>query len=247
MPTAFKHALIALAQYALLTLAAAAAGAFTLQESSNEFLGHVGPGTLLVASGVLAMAGPRDERRAVSWEGGLAVLAGVGYVAADTFYAHPPWGVFDGAGQAEQFHVGFMSLVAVAGILAVVFVRTLGRPTGLHALLLAAAFTLFVTGHHQHSEASALSHNACALFALLAAGFRVMGRRVEYGICIIAAAYLFFSGQLAFAGVTAAWRIQPVAWVSVWTALGLLVGTAYLAAFGGAAREASEASEPGRR
>jgi len=222
-----KHALFALAQYAALTLVAAAAGAFSERVLVNEFLGHVGPPSLLVASGVLAFVGPDDERRVMVWEGRLGIVAGLAYVVADALYAHPPYGAFGAADAGEQLHVSFMALVAAVGLLTLLFVRALGRPSALHVVILAAAFALFIGAHHQHGETSAMSHNACALFALLAAAFRVLGRRAEYGVCIIAAAYLFYSGQITFG----AWHVDPVAWVSVWTAAGILVAAAYLTAF----------------
>lgn len=236
MPPALKHTLLAAVQVALAGLICAAVGTFTVQLATNEFFGHLLPCTLLVASAVLTMVGPADEKRLVEWEGRLALVAGVAYVLGDTFYSHPPYGVFDNPGAAEQFHVGFMTLIGAVGLFAIVYVRTLGRATGVHTLILAAAFALFVTGHHQHGAASALSHNASALFALIAAAFRVAGRRIEYGICMTAAAYLFFSGQVSFALFTNNFRVEGVAWVCAWTAAGVLAAAAYLVAFPAAAR-----------
>jgi hypothetical protein len=132
-----------------------------------------------------------------------------------------------------------MSLIATVGFFTMVYVRTLDRATGIHALILSAAFALFVTGHQQHGAGSVLSHNASALFAVIAAIFRVGGRRTEYGICMIAAAYLFFSGQMSFALFSTAFRVEPVAWVCAWTAVGVLAAAAYLVAFPRAAQRVS--------
>ena len=235
-PAAFKHAVLAVLQVGLVALVCASVGTFTERLPTNEFFGHLVPSALLVASAVLTMTGPADARVLVRWEGRLGVIAGVLYILGDTFYSHPPLGVLDNPGAAEQFHVGFMSLIAAVGVFAILYVRALDRATGLHTLVLAAAFALFVTGHHQHSEASVMSHNASALFAMIAAIFRVSGRRVEYGICMTAAAYLFFSGQMSFALFSTAYRVQSVPWVCAWTAAGVLVASAYLALFAGAAR-----------
>ncbi|HEX2827968.1 MAG TPA: hypothetical protein VHP37_16570 [Burkholderiales bacterium] len=235
-PPAFKHTLLLAAQCALVTLACAAVGTFTVKPATNEYFGHLLPCALLAASAVLTMVGPSDARTLVRWEGRLAVVAGVAYILGDTFYSHPPLGILDNPGAAEQFHVGFMALIAAVGVFALLYVRALDRATGVHALILSAAFALFVTGHHQHGAASVLSHNASAVFALIAAAFRVAGRRAEYGICMLAAAYLFFSGQMSFAIFTDAHQIEGVAWVCAWTAAGVIVAAIYLAAFADAAR-----------
>lgn len=70
-----------------------------------------------------------------------------------------------------------------------------------------------------------------ALLAGLAAGYRLFGRRTEYGICIIAAAYVLFAGQQGFGGFVSRHRIDPVAWATYWTAAGLLVGAFYVQVF----------------
>lgn len=238
MPPGFKHAILAVGQVSLVMLICAWVGIFTARDSTNEFLGHLLPGSILVASAILTMAGPADMTRLVRAEGWIGFVAGAAYVLGDTFYSHPPYGVFDGAGQAEQFHVGFMSLIAAVGLFALLYVRVAGKPTALHVVVLTAAFALFVGGHHQHSEASALAHNACAVFAVVGAIFRVMGRRVEYGVCLFLTAYLFFAGQVGFGAFMARFHIDGVPWISAWAALAVFVAAAYMAAFPDAARRA---------
>jgi hypothetical protein len=230
-PSAFRHLFLATLQYGSLTLFCAAVGVFTTRVTTNEFFGHIGPGTVLVIGGLLALVGPISERRLMQLEGLLGVVSGLIYIVADTFVSHPPWGIFDGAGSGEQFHVSIYILFAALGACVLLITPKLETPTALHIVLLAAIFALFITGHHQHSAASSIAHNMTALLAGLAAGYRLFGRRTEYGICIIAAAYVLFAGQQGFGGFVSRHGIDPVAWATYWTAVGLLVGALYVRAF----------------
>lgn len=239
MPPGFKHALLGLAQLSLFLLVCAAVGVFTNEDAIQEFAGHTGLAAAIIASGVATAVGPTDMTRLVRLEGWLAIAGGGGYVLGDTFFVHPPWGVFDGAGQSEQFHIGLTALVAAIGLFTVLYVRALRRPTALHVVLLAAAYSLLITGHHQHAASSSMAHSGSALFAAIAAIFRVMDRRVEAGICIILTGYLLFAGQTGFGAFTALYAVEPVPWLCGWAAAGAFAGAMYLAAFPEAARRTS--------
>jgi hypothetical protein len=226
-----KHVALAVAQYGFLVLLAVLFGAFESEGKTLQFFGHVGPSTLLIVSGAAALLVRRQTRRLVLWEGYLGLAAALAYVAGDTFVSHPPFGIFDGAGHAEQQHVAFMLLIGTMGFFAIVLERRLETLTGLHVAVPATVFALVILAHAQHNEVAFSAHWGSAIFAVLAAFFRILGRLLEYGVSIIVAGYLFISGQMGYTMFATASRIDGVAWVCYWTAFAVLVATVYVLVF----------------
>ena len=124
--------------YPILAIATAAQAAFAVamwlwlvearpQNVANQFWGHFGPASLLVLRGMVALierGGPVAMGTKEAW---LAIAGGGIYILADTFIMHPPWGVFDGAGKAEQEHVTIMAMVLMLGVSALAMLRKFGQ------------------------------------------------------------------------------------------------------------------------
>ncbi|MDP6708106.1 MAG: hypothetical protein QF893_17310 [Alphaproteobacteria bacterium] len=238
-----KHVILAVVQYGFLALLALGMGAFESKMKTLQFLGHVGPSTLLIASGVAAMLMYRQPRRLVRREGHWGLVAALLYVAGDTFISHPPFGIFNGAGNAEQQHVGFMMLIGAMAVYALVLEQRLERPTGLHVAVPVVAFGLLILAHGQHNDVAFAAHWGSAIFAVVAAFFRLFGRLFEYGVSIIIAGYLFTSGQMGYTMFATSIRIDGVAWVCYWTAFAVLVAMTYVLVFRGRPAAPSDQTE----
>lgn len=197
----------------------------------QQFWGHVGPSAFLVAMGVSAIYLRGQPERLVRTEAWLAIAAGVAYILADTLIMHPPLGIFDGAGKAEEEHVMLMGLIAALGLSALVLQRRMGarfNPT-IHFVIGGAAAALVFTGHHQHTVAGSVAHNATLVMLGVAVVFRMMGSLTEYGMAFIVTGFVFFCSQMGFAMYVDMAGNSPGAWVAGWAMGGFLAATVYLA------------------
>lgn len=200
-------------------------------EVTQQFLGHVGPAIFLVAMGASAIFLSSKMRFLITCEASLAMFAGAVYVLADTFIMHPPWGVFDGAGHAEQEHVSIMGLVFILGLSGFVMLRKYpGTPPSAAHFIIGIAVAAFVFGnHHQHTVAGTVAHHATMLFLGVAAVFRLLERYTEYGVAMIVTGYVFFASQAGFAYFVDTMDNSPGAWVALWATLGFASASVYLA------------------
>ena len=197
----------------------------------QQFYGHLGPGIFLVAMGASAMF-LRDDFRRLSWiEASLALAAGTVYVLADTFLMHPPWGVFDGAGHAEQEHVSLMGLVAMLGLsgLVVLFKNPGAVPTAAHFVVGVAVVALVFLNHGQHTMSGSTGHNATLIVLGTAALLRVLGKYTEYGVAMIVAGFVFFSSQNGLAQAIDAGGHSGGAWAAMWAMFGFISATGFMA------------------
>ena len=113
-----KLVLLVAGQLLLFLTIAIAIDLFSNPVFRNQFFGHVGPAILLVLVGVLALNFKKlTLDRLVLLEAYAGIAASVFYIIIDTFISHPPLGIFDGAGVAEQQHVGIMLLIGAGGFL----------------------------------------------------------------------------------------------------------------------------------
>lgn len=222
------HLVFAGLQVAILTIACTFAGVFDSEVARNQFFGHLGPMALFVVCGVAGLTVGRQSATLIRWEALAGILAAAVYVLADTFLAHPPLGIFDGAGHAEQQHVGLMLAIGAAGAFALVLLQRFGVRTGLHIAISAALFSMVILSHEQHNMAGMMAHLATAVFLGLAAVLRLLERMMEYGVLMILAGYAFFSGQMGLTMFATASRIDAAAWACYAAALGLLVAVIYL-------------------
>lgn len=197
----------------------------------QQFWGHIGPGTFLVAMGVAAFflrASPQLLTRIEAW---LAIVAGAAYVLADTFIMHPPWGVFDGAGRAEWEHVSIMSLIAMLGASALVLLPRQGAKVlpSIQIVVAVAVVAFVFLAHDQPTMAGTMGHQATSLLLVVAALLRVLGKVMEYGVALVLTGFVFFSSQMGLANYVAASDFSPGAWITIWVAAGFLSATVYMA------------------
>lgn len=224
-----KHILFIAAQLLLFVMIALAIDVFSNPVFRNQFFGHVGPAILLVLVGVLALnSGKITIDRFVFLEACAGAVASFLYIFVDTFIIHPPLGIFDGAGVAEQQHVGIMLLIGFGSLFAILVHKKFDLRFGAHVLFAAMVFSIVIVNHHQHSPVAGLAHYATAIFVMVAALFRVAGRIVEYGFCLIIAGYVWASSQMGFAMHAGSIRIDPGAYVCYWTAMGMLIAMVYI-------------------
>jgi len=197
----------------------------------QQFLGHLGPGSFLVAMGVAALFYRRDMRALVRREALLAMIAGAAYVLADTFVMHPPWGIFSGPGQAEQEHVSIMGLIFVLGASGLVIQNKFPDqlPTSAHFLIGISVVILVFGSHPQHTAAGAAGHYATMLFLGVAALFRVLEKHIEYAMTMIVTGFVFFCAQTGLAEYVDAVGNSAGAWVALWAILGFVSATGFLA------------------
>jgi len=197
----------------------------------QQFYGHIGPAIFLVALGAAALF-MRDNLYALNMrEAQLAVIAGAAYVLADTFIMHPPFGVFDGAGNAEQEHVSIMGLVFVLGVSGIVLLKRNGRalPTSAHFVIGIAFASMVFLNHHQHTVAGTIGHQATIMALGAAALFRVLDKMTEYAITIIVAGFIFFASQMGFAMAIDMGGHSAGAWFALWASLGMASATGFVA------------------
>ncbi len=197
----------------------------------QQFLGHLGPGAFIVAMGAAALFLHSDIRGLTRLESYLAILAGAGYVIGDTFIMHPPWGIFSGPGRAEQEHVSIMGLVLVLGISGLVLQRKFaGQVASSVHLFVAVSVVAIVFGTHpQHSVTGAIGHYATMLFLAGALVFRILDKFIEYAIAMIIAGFVFFGAQTGFAEYVDTAGNSPGAWIALWSMLGFVSATGFLA------------------
>jgi hypothetical protein len=197
----------------------------------QQFWGHIGPGTFLVAMGVAVFFLHRTPQLLTRIEAWLAIVAGAAYVLADTFIMHPLWGVFDGAGRAEWEHVSIMSLIAMLGVSALVLLPRQGaQAVPSIQIVVAVAVVAFVfLAHEQPTMAGTMGHQATSLLLVVAALFRVMGKLVEYGVALVLTGFVFFSSQMGLTNYVAAADFSPGAWITIWVAAGFVSATVYMA------------------
>ena len=200
-------------------------------EVVQQFYGHLGPAIFLVALGAAALFHHDNLMRLIKMESWLAIVAGALYVLADTFIMHPPWGVFDGAGKAENEHVTIMGLVMVLGISALVVMRVKGSaiPTSAHFAIGIAVASLVFLGHDQPTMAGTMGHKATVIMLVLAGAFRVLEKMTEYAIAIIVSGFVFYSSQMGFAIAMDVGGHSGGAWVAFWATIGFVAATGYLA------------------
>jgi hypothetical protein len=197
----------------------------------QQFFGHLGPAAFLVAAGAVTLF-YRNSLVALTWrEAWLATVGGAAYILGDTFVMHAPFGVFDGAGVAEQQHVSIMFVIFVLGISLFVLLRKpdLVIPTSAYFVVGVAVVILIFSQHPQHSAAGGTAHMATLILLGLAALFRMLGKMVEYAILMIVTGFVFFSAQMGFAMYADMAGRDGGAWVAMWAAFGLASATGYLA------------------
>lgn len=197
----------------------------------QQFLGHIGPGAFLVGMGVAAIFLRQDLRALVRNESYLAITAGAAYVLADTFIMHPPFGVFSGPGQAEQEHVSIMALVFMLGVSGLVLLRKSSRNVheSAHFFIGAAVVALVFGNHPQHTVTGGIGHYATMLFLGGAVFFRILGKHIEYAVAMIVAGFVFFGSQTGLAEYVDTVGNSPSAWIALWSMLGFVSATGFLA------------------
>jgi len=224
-----QHVLLVAVQLLLFLSIAFAIDLFSNPVFRNQFFGHTGPAIFLVLAGVLALnVNKITLDNLVLLEAYAGVTASVLYITIDTFIIHPPLGIFDGAGVAEQQHVGIMLLIGVSSVFAIIAHKKFDLRTGVHILFAAIVFSIVILKHHQHSPVAGLAHYATAVYVMVAALFRISGRILEYGFCLVIVGYVWASSQMGFAMHAGKIRIDAGAYVAYWTAIGMLVALVYI-------------------
>lgn len=196
----------------------------------QQFWGHIGPGTFLVAMGVAVFFLHHTPLRLTRIEAWLAIVAGAAYVLADTFIMHPPWGVFDGAGRAEWEHVSIMSLIAMLGASALVLLPRQGAQAlpSIQIVVAVAVVAFVFLAHDQPTMAGTMGHQATSLLLVVAALFRVLGKVLEYGVALVLTGFVFFSSQMGLVNFVDASGFSPGAWITIWVTAGFISATVYM-------------------
>ncbi len=196
----------------------------------QQFIGHIGPAAFLVGLGVAAFLYRHAPRRLIAAEAWIAMIGGALYVLVDTFYMHPPFGVFDGAGHAEQEHVALMGLFFVLGASVLVVLRKMPArlPTSAHFAVAAALVAMVFLNHHQHTVSGTVGHQATIVLVVTGAFFRILDKIVEYAFVVIVAGFVFFSSQMGLAMYVDMSGTSAGAWVALWSMLGFASATGYL-------------------
>ena len=206
------------------------AGAFSGRSGVPQFFGHLGPAMLLAGAGLISISGSIEKPRLIRLEAYLALVAATLYILIDSFIMHPPFGIFDGAGAAEQQHVALnLLLIGLAGFVLVTLRYTEVLPS-VQILIAAAAFAVVLSAHEQHSATMTTGHNATTVFVLLAAGLRLLDRMFEYGVVLLTAAHTFFGSQVGLTRFAEEVGIDPAAWSAYWITAGCLAATVYVVA-----------------
>ena len=121
-----------------------------------------------------------------------------------------------------------MLLIGIASVFAIIAHKKFNLQTGVHVLFAAIIFSIVIVIHHQHAPVATLAHYTTAIYVIIAALFRVFGRIMEYGFCLVIAGYVWASSQMGFAMYAGKIRIDPGAYVCYWTAIGMLVALIYI-------------------
>ena len=215
------------------------AGTFSARNGVLQFFGHLGPAMLFAGAGLVSISGTVDKPRLIRFEAYLALGAAFLYILVDSFIIHPPFGIFDGAGVAEQQHVSLNLLLIGLASFVLVTLRHAEELPSVQILIAAVAFAVVLSAHEQHGAATLVGHNATILFVVLAAVLRLLDRMLEYGVLLLISAHTFFSSQLGLARFSEEVGIDPTAWSVYWITAGSLAATAYLVAMRGQPREVS--------
>lgn len=196
----------------------------------QQFWGHFGPALFLVAMGAVAIFERKGIVNLATKEAWLAIVAGGVYILADTFIMHPPFGVFDGAGNAEQEHVSIMAMILALGISALVILRKydLKAPLTIHFVVGVTVASLVFMNHHQHTVAGTVAHNATIVFLVVSALMRLFDRVEEYGVAMIVTGWVFFCSQMGFAHYVDMSGKSPGAWVALWAMMGFISATGFM-------------------
>ena len=209
------------------------AGTFSARDGVLQFFGHVAPAILFVSAGLISILGRLDTRRLIRIEAYLALVLAVLYLLIDSFIIHPPLGIFNGAGTAEQQHVSLYLMLGGLGVFSLATLRYTEVLPSIQILIAAAAFAVVLTAHEQHNVVSMVGHNATIVFVILAGVMRLLDRMFEYGVLALIAAHTLFSSQIGLARFAEEVGIDPAAWSAYWITGGCLAAAAYLAAMNG--------------
>ena len=192
---------------------------------------------LFAGAGLVSISGRVEKIRLIRLEAYLALGAAFLYILVDTFIIHPPLGIFDGAGLAEQQHVSLNLLLIGLASFVLVTLRYSEVLPSVQILIAAAAFSVVFLAHEQHSAITTAAHNATILFVVLAAVLRLLDRMFEYGVLLLIAAHTFIGSQMGLAGFAQELGIEPTAWAAYWITAGCLAAAAYLVAMRGQPQE----------
>ena len=213
------------------------AGTFSARNGVLQFFGHLGPAILFASAGLISISGRIDTPRLIRIEAYLALVLASLYLLIDSFIIHPPFGIFDGAGTAEQQHVSLYLLLAGIAALVLATLRYTEVLPSIQILIAAIAFAVVLSAHEQHNAISMVGHNATTAFLVLAGVLRLLDRTFEYGVLLLIAAHTLFSGQIGLTRFAEEVGIDPTAWSAYWITAGCLAAAAYLAAMKGQSRE----------
>ena len=88
-----------------------------------------------------------DKPRLIRIEAYLALVLASLYLLIDSFIMHPPFGIFDGAGTAEQQHVSLLLLFAGISALLLATLRYTDVLPSIQILIAATAFAVVLSAH----------------------------------------------------------------------------------------------------
>jgi len=213
------------------------AGTFSARNQVLQFFGHLGPAILFASAGLISISGRIDTPRLIRIEAYLALVLASLYLLIDSFIIHPPFGIFDGAGTAEQQHVSLYLLLAGIAALVLATLRYTEVLPSIQILIAAIAFAVVLSAHEQHNAISMVGHDATTAFLVLAGVLRLLDRTFEYGVLLLIAAHTLFSGQIGLTRFAEDVGIDPTTWSAYWITAGCLAVAAYLAAMKGPSRE----------
>ena len=206
------------------------AGAFSARNGFLQFFGHLGPAILFASAGLISISGRIDTPRLIRIEAYLALVLASLYLLIDSFIIHPPFGIFDGAGTAEQQHVSLYLLLAGITALVLATLRYTEVLPSIQILIAATAFAVVLSAHGQHNAISMVGHNATTAFLVLAGVLRLLDRMFEYGLLLFIAAHTLFSSQIGLARFAEEVGIDPTAWSAYWITAASLAAAAYIVA-----------------
>ena len=206
------------------------AGTFSARSGVLQFFGHLAPAMLFAIAALISISGRIDKPRLIRIEAYLALVLAFLYVLIDSFIIHPPFGIFDGAGTAEQQHVSLYLLLAGLAVLVLATLRYTEVLPSIQILIAATAFGLVLSAHEQHNAISMVGHNATIMFLVLAAVLRLLDRTFAYGVLLFIAAHTFFGSQIGLARFAEEVGIDPTAWSAYWITAASISAAAYLAA-----------------
>ncbi len=206
------------------------AGTFSARNGVLQFFGHLGPAMLFASAGLISISGRIDTPRLIRIEAYLALVLAFLYLLIDSFIIHPPFGIFDGAGTAEQQHVSLYLMLAGLAAFLLATLRYTDVLPSIQILIAAAAFAVVFSVHEQHNAVSMVGHNATTVFLVLAGVLRLLDRMFEYGVILFIAAHTLFSSQIGLTRFAEEVGIDPAAWSAYWITAASLAAAAYLAA-----------------